>query len=380
MAIEHKSFPIQDLKADSETGILEAIVSVFNNVDSGKEIVRPGFFTKSIEKKLPKGVWMHKWDQPIARTLEAKELLPGDPMLPDKLKELGGTYIKGQFNLDTQRGKEAFSDIKFGIVDEFSIGYRVTKESTDKETGARELIEGDWKEWSPVLVGMNPETAVLSVKADETKDAPKVEQKGIFEDVIEEREESLYFLWDVLCSALYRAQYLSDAAGIDLAPAIDEILAEFGARVRAAFVDPEEQTDIEAPEMASYRGPIKFKGDLREVMPFANHAETVRGAVEAFAQKSASILELVTEVSERRRQIDEMRETKAGATYSSSNTAHMQRIHDAMGRIKKDVGKAHADMAALIDKGKKPEKSDAPTLETASLRTQSLKIQSQALM
>jgi HK97 family phage prohead protease len=148
MAIEHKSFPIQDLKADSETGILEAIVSVFNNVDSGKEIVRPGFFTKSIEKKLPKGVWMHKWDQPIARTLEAKELLPGDPMLPEKLMHLGGTYIKGQFNLDTQRGKEAFSDIKFGIVDEFSIGYRVTKESTDKETGARELIEGDWKEWS----------------------------------------------------------------------------------------------------------------------------------------------------------------------------------------------------------------------------------------
>lgn len=162
--IERKSFPITLQKAD-ETGVIEAIVSVFNNVDSGKEIVRQGFFEKSITKKLPKGVWAHDWKQPIAKTLEAKELPPGDPQLPEQLKLLGGTYIKGQFNLDTQRGREAYSDIKFGIVDEFSIGYSVT---TDKKSadGTRELIEGDWKEWSPVLVGMNPETALISIKSE----------------------------------------------------------------------------------------------------------------------------------------------------------------------------------------------------------------------
>jgi HK97 family phage prohead protease len=141
-------------------------VSVFNNVDSGKEIVRQGFFTKSIAKKLPKGVWAHDWKQPIAKTVEAKELPPGDAMLPEHLKSLGGTYIKGQFNLGTQRGREAYSDIKFGIVDEFSIGYSVTKESKDDSTGARELIEGDWKEWSPVLVGMNDQTSLISIKGD----------------------------------------------------------------------------------------------------------------------------------------------------------------------------------------------------------------------
>lgn len=163
MSIERKSYPISNLKTE-DTGIIESIVSVFNNVDSGNEIVRPGFFSKSIEKKLPKGVWAHDWKQPIAKTLEAKELLAGDPMLPPHLMELGGTYIKGQFNLETQRGREAYSDIKFGIVDEFSIGYRVTKDGKDEKTGARELIEGEWKEWSPVLVGMNSETALLSIK------------------------------------------------------------------------------------------------------------------------------------------------------------------------------------------------------------------------
>jgi len=165
MQIEHKSFPIAGLKTD-ETGVIEAIVSVFNNVDSGKEVVRQGFFAKSIAKKLPKGVWAHDWKQPIAKTLEAKELAPGDAQLPDHLKSLGGTYIKGQFNLDTQRGREAYSDIKFGIVDEFSIGYSVVNDKKDDNTGVRELIEGDWKEWSPVLVGMNPETALISIKSD----------------------------------------------------------------------------------------------------------------------------------------------------------------------------------------------------------------------
>lgn len=163
MPIERKSYPISDLKFD-ETGTIEAIVSVFNNVDSGNEIVRPGFFAKSIQRKLPKGVWAHDWRQPIAKTVEAREIMAGDSSLPPHLKDLGGTYIKGQFNLETQRGREAYSDIKFGIVDEFSIGYSVVKDGKDEKTGARELIEGDWKEWSPVLVGMNSETHLVSIK------------------------------------------------------------------------------------------------------------------------------------------------------------------------------------------------------------------------
>ncbi len=167
MPIERKSYPVTEIKVAEEVGVIEAIVSVFNNIDSGKEIVRQGFFQKSIERKLPKGVWAHDWKQPIAKTLEAREIPPGDPSLPDSLKELGGTYIKGQFNLETQRGREAYSDIKFGIVDEFSIGYAVLKDGKDEATGARELIEGDWKEWSPVLVGMNDQTRLISIKAEE---------------------------------------------------------------------------------------------------------------------------------------------------------------------------------------------------------------------
>ena len=166
--IERKSFAAYDVKADAEQGIVQAIVNVFNNVDNGGEVVEPGCFAESIAQKAPKGVWMHDWRTPVAKTLEARELLPGDPLLPDALKDLGGLYVEGQFNLETQRGREAFSDIKFGLVDEFSIGYKVTQDRWEQKSGGkpvRHLVKGRLFEWSPVLVGMNDRTAIIGVKA-----------------------------------------------------------------------------------------------------------------------------------------------------------------------------------------------------------------------
>jgi HK97 family phage prohead protease len=187
--VERKSFAAQVTAAPpaeggAPEGLVEAVVAVFSNVDAAREVITPGAFAKSLRAKLPKGVWGHDWSQPVARTEEARELLPGDPLLPEGLRDLGGLYIKGRFNLGTQRGREAYSDLAFGIVDEFSIGYRVVRarrvtEAGDEveeapgapvpvgapgEKGVRYLDELALYEWSPVLVGMNPATALLAVK------------------------------------------------------------------------------------------------------------------------------------------------------------------------------------------------------------------------
>lgn len=174
--LERKCYSASNIKSDDQQGVIEAIVSVFNNVDRGDDIIRAGAFSESIKRKLPKGVWHHQWNMSVAKTLEAKELLPGDPLLPSQLRDLGGLWIKGQFNLKTQRGKEAFEDIQFGIIDEFSIGYRAVKWAYDEENETRELLEIDLYEWSPVLVGMNPATALLSVKEDTPAGLPLAEQ------------------------------------------------------------------------------------------------------------------------------------------------------------------------------------------------------------
>ena len=164
MQLSHKNLPVLAFKTlDASEGIVEAIVSVFNNTDGANERVLPGAFAKSLKRKLPKGVWAHDWKSPVAKTLEAEELLPGDARLPEGIRHLGGLYVKGQFNLGTERGRDAFSDLTFGTVDEFSIGYLVEEDKKDAK-GVRDLVTLALYEWSPVLVGCNDATALLGVK------------------------------------------------------------------------------------------------------------------------------------------------------------------------------------------------------------------------
>jgi len=150
MELEHKSYKAS-VQSTGDTGIVEALVSCFNNIDRAKEIVRPGAFKASLSKRMPKGVWAHDWSKPIAKTLEAYETAEG-------------LVVKAQFNLDTQVGREAWSNIKGGYTDEFSIGYQVIKDSYDKKAGTRNLEELELFEFSPVLIGANEATRLLSIK------------------------------------------------------------------------------------------------------------------------------------------------------------------------------------------------------------------------
>lgn len=146
-------------KADSDQGIIEAYVSIFDNIDLVGDIIRRGAFVESLRKKLPKGVWMHNWEEPVAKTLVAEE--------DDK-----GLFIRAQFNLETQRGRESFSDIKFGIIDEFSIGFKILDYEWD-ENDNRIIKKVRLYEWSPVLAGANPDTELINVKKEKTEPEKK---------------------------------------------------------------------------------------------------------------------------------------------------------------------------------------------------------------
>ncbi|GAC1529586.1 MAG: hypothetical protein NVS3B1_21410 [Marmoricola sp.] len=117
----------------------------------------------------------HDWDTPTSKTLDAVELMPGDNRLPTKTrdgkawpKEAGALLIKMQFNLETQRGKEAFSDVKFfGPDQEWSIGYNVPAgaASFERKSNTRNIKELELYEYSPVLFGAMPDAATRSVKS-----------------------------------------------------------------------------------------------------------------------------------------------------------------------------------------------------------------------
>ena len=156
----------------SETGAFEAVVSVYDLIDSYGERVKATAFDKSLQRYADKGkavkiLWGHNWERPVGLATSLESALPGDARLPEEAKPFGGLIAAGQLALNTKEGAEAYEHLKAGTIDEFSIGYRVVKDSF-AEDGIRDLDEVDLHEFSLVLVGANPATSLLALKAGMT--------------------------------------------------------------------------------------------------------------------------------------------------------------------------------------------------------------------
>lgn len=161
------------LEADKTTGIVEALVSVTGLVDEDNDEILPGSYAATLTKRRPKGIFHHDWHKWVAKTLDIAELMPGDPRLPKTTRSgapwpesAGGLWVKCQFNLATQTGKEAFSNIEFFENEtEWSIGYKVRPGNARKTPdGVRRIKAVDLYEYSPVLFGAAPLSGTLSVK------------------------------------------------------------------------------------------------------------------------------------------------------------------------------------------------------------------------
>lgn len=179
MQIEYKTVGVtgvRDTSMQDGPGVVTAIVSVTGIRDNVGDVIEPGAYAESLREIKPKGAWGHDWQVPVSKALDVAELMPGDPRLPAKLpngqdwpKKAGALWVKMQFNLDTQRGRDAHSDVLFFAEDqEWSIGYKVP------EGGARheKSIDGPTRyisrlkcyEYSPVLFGAMPSARTASVK------------------------------------------------------------------------------------------------------------------------------------------------------------------------------------------------------------------------
>lgn len=104
-----------EVKADGEDGLITGYGSIWDAVDSYGETVVKGAFKDSLKdwKKRKRPIpmlWQHRSDQPIGGWHEYEE-------------DSTGLLLRGKLNLETQRGKEAWSDVKAQNVGGLSIGY-----------------------------------------------------------------------------------------------------------------------------------------------------------------------------------------------------------------------------------------------------------------
>lgn len=158
------------VSVDEVQGIVECFVAAIGNKDSVGDIIQPGAFAGSLQRRKPRVVWGHNWNDPIGKVLDIQEVGPSDPRLPEKMKSggVGGLYARVQFNLGSEKGREAFANIAFyGEEQEWSIGYKTINATFDPVRQANILHEVELYECSPVLHGANQLTGTISVKGAE---------------------------------------------------------------------------------------------------------------------------------------------------------------------------------------------------------------------
>lgn len=162
------------VRIDEAQGIVECFVAAIGNKDSVGDIIIPGAFSKSLGRRKPRVVWGHNWNEPVGKVLEMYEVSSNDERLPDKMKSqgVGGLYAKVQFNLASERGREAFATIAFfGEEQEWSIGYKTIDKEYDSMRQANILKEVELYEVSPVLHGANQLTGTITVKSADIEGA-----------------------------------------------------------------------------------------------------------------------------------------------------------------------------------------------------------------
>ena len=147
-----------DLHTSNEVeGKVEAVFSVFNEIDSDGDVVLPNSIKSGYGDAGVAMVWAHDWKRPIGR---GEIVQDGDRAM-----------FKGQFIMDTQEGRDAFATVKaMGDLQQWSFGYEVldsengTFQKDGSSTDARYLKELKVWEVSPVLVGANQNTYTVDVK------------------------------------------------------------------------------------------------------------------------------------------------------------------------------------------------------------------------
>jgi len=163
------------LAGPKHEGIVTAIVAVTGVKDDVDDVIIPGAFKRTLAERRPKVCLGHDWNRPIGKTLDIKELMPGDPDLPKTTGEgqpwpveAGAVIARSQYNMDTEDGRKAFQDAMFYGEQECyqSIGYRVPPEGKKFKGGVRYIHDLDLFEYGPVLHPANRLATIQSTKDD----------------------------------------------------------------------------------------------------------------------------------------------------------------------------------------------------------------------
>ncbi len=230
--VERKTeyFPIiGEIKAtNDEKGITEGYLNFVGNIDFGDDRTMPGAFKRTIAdsyaRKSAQGLdflWPYLWNH------DYNILPPGGIFEANEDKK--GLYIKTQYNMDTQLGRELYSSFKMGTMKKQSMGYKAIRYEYVKDgtRSIRNLLEIAIMEGSAVVFPMNDLADVTTVKRIQnmlnkskpvTKDFTATYQERLQDDW----QDDLWNLWYALKSEIIAAFQVGDSPVEDTRAALSQ--------------------------------------------------------------------------------------------------------------------------------------------------------------
>ncbi len=155
MRIEVASGIELDTKAVGDDGTFEGYASVFGVLDSHRDIVMPGAFSKSLAAR------------PIARVKMLRQHQQAEPIgvWTDAAEDSRGLHVKGRLIREVPLAAQTYALMREGALDRLSIGFRTVREQIERKNNARQLLEVDLREISVVTFGSNDKAVISTVKS-----------------------------------------------------------------------------------------------------------------------------------------------------------------------------------------------------------------------
>jgi HK97 family phage prohead protease len=170
-----------EIRATTEEGIVDAYLTAWDTVDSYTTSFQRGCFKRTFEERGHKIrlIWNH--ERLAGKVLECRE-------------DDYGPFVRVQFNLDTQAGKESFAHVRAGDVDSFSFGFNVIDD--DIINKVRTFTEVKVMECGPVIFEANGAAKITDARAEDFEQTVK-------DDEVARRGWKLLFALEDTISDIY---------------------------------------------------------------------------------------------------------------------------------------------------------------------------------
>jgi len=308
-------FPIigGEIKATNDAkGIVEGYLNYIGNIDFGDDRTMPGAFKKTLSDSYARKTQQsldYLW--PYLFNHDYSQLPPGG--IFEANEDRRGLYIKTQFNLDIQMGRELYSSFKMGTMKKQSMGYKAIQVDWVKEEGKsiRNLLEVAVMEGSAVVFPMNDLAQVDTFKNRRTfvmsgKEKPILtkDYAASYAQVTQQDWVSdLWNLWYPLKNEIITAFQIGDSPEADVKAALAQFATATLAYVQRGIeldmtecLQPSDDNSMPMYMTAADNPDTKDAADDTKKLSAASHAKMTK----AIGGMEGHIKEMKSELSRQR--------------------------------------------------------------------------------